>query len=262
MGLKLKKILGISITTESRKSILEYVEKYLGKTSEKRKKPFVIVTPNPEQIVAAQDDPHFAENLNNADVAIPDGIGLALAMRLARIPGVEFMEDLVKLAAGRGYTIGLIGGRGNIAVEALECLTRKFSGLSGWAIEPEEKTIEEIIKKIEDSKTRLVFVGLGAPKQEYFIARLAHDMSFRPPSRNPEKKGWIPGQARDDKRIVFMSVGGSFDMIVGRTPRAPHAIGAFGLEWLWRLGREPWRWKRQVALLKFVWLVFGEKLKK
>lgn len=276
MSLKSKKILGISVTTESRENILEYIGKYLEKSSEKRKKPFIIVTPNPEQIVAAQRDPLFAKILNQADVAIPDGIGLAMAIRQRRIPGVEFMEELVKLAAKRGYTIGLIGGRAGVAVEALECLSRRTSGgLRGWAIEPGEMIIRQIrqmpqirqmIHKIQKTNTRIVFVGLGAPKQEYFMERLARQLSLRVPSDGTKQSlgiatsARLAGPPRNDS-VVLMAVGGAFDMIAGRTPRAPSFVRTVGLEWLWRLVREPWRFRRQLALLRFFWLVFGEKLK-
>ncbi len=235
MGLKSKKILGISVTTDSKKNILEDIEKYLEKSSEK---PLIIATPNPEQIVEAQSDPLFAKILNQADVSLPDGIGLALAMGIKRIPGVEFMEDLVASAAKRGYPIGLIGGRAGVAVEALECLSRRTSGLKGWAFDPGNIDLStlgdlgNVCEKIRKTNTRLVFVGLGAPKQEYYIARLARQYP-----------------------MVMMSVGGAFDMIAGKTPRAPFFFRAIGVEWLWRLLREPWRWRRQVALVKFLWLL-------
>lgn len=242
-SLKSKKILGISVTTSPKKEILEYTQKYLEKSPEK---PLFIATPNPEQMVLAQEDSRFAKILNQADVAIPDGIGLAWAAGVARVPGVELMEELVAIAAGRGYPIGLIGGRRGVAVEALECLIRKFPALSGWAVEPEEKTIGEIIKKIADFNTRLVFVGLGVPKQEYFIERIVHSS--------------VHYSLCTVHSLVLMSVGGAFDMIAGRTPRAPRAIGAAHLEWLWRLVHEPWRFRRQLALLKFLWLVLRKKL--
>ncbi len=241
MGLKSKKILGISITTETKKNILEYIRKYLEKSSEK---PCIIATPNPEQIVLAQKDKQFLEILNQADVAIPDGIGLALVIRVKRIPGVELMEDLVKLAAIRGYPIGLIGGRGNIAVDALECLQARYPGLKGWVLDPGEVDLGnlgdlgDLREKIQKTKTRIVFVGLGAPKQELFIEQLTHSPIH--PFTHP---------------LVFMSVGGAFDIISGRTPRAPWIVRNMGLEWLWRLVHESWRFRRQLALLKFLWLV-------
>jgi N-acetylglucosaminyldiphosphoundecaprenol N-acetyl-beta-D-mannosaminyltransferase len=258
----------------------------------KAEKPLMIVTPNPEQVVRAQTDKRFAEILNRADIAIPDGIGLVWAMRLLngkqkveRIPGVELMEDLVLMAVKRGYPIACIGGRGGAAGAALSCLQRRYPGLAGWAEEPDNTTnskyyqyyqssntingaydpyLREIAQKILKTTTRLVFVGLGAPKQEYFIEKLT--MSLRDRSdreaisqndmRSPRSvaSGDLP---RDDKGrgVVLMSVGGAFDMIAGRIPRAPYVVRSMGLEWLWRLVREPWRWRRQRALLKFIWLV-------
>lgn len=241
MGLNKTKILGISITTNPKEEILEEVRKRLESASNKDEKPFIVVTPNPEQLVLAQKDIELAEILNKADVAIPDGIGLVWASRVLgknglkkQIPGVEFMEDLLELAAKEGYRTGLIGGWRGVAVKALECLQKKYPGLNGWAMEPEEKTIEEIGRKISDTGTRIVFVALGAPKQEYFIEKL-------------------------NSPIVAMSVGGSFDIIAGRTPRAPFLLRTIGIEWLWRLAREPWRWRRQLTLLKFLWLVLRDK---
>ena len=242
MSLKSKKILGISVTIENKDTILEYIRKYLEKSSEK---PMVIATPNPEQIVAAQSDLLFAEILNQADVSLPDGIGLALAMGIKRIPGVEFMENLVNLAAIRGYPIGLIGGRGNIAVEALECLSRE-AGLRGWAFDPGNVdlgnlgNLGDLREKIQKTNAKIVFVGLGAPKQEFFIHALQKACLMSPVAC---------------RSFILMSVGGAFDIIAGRTPRAPRAMQAFGLEWLWRLLREPWRFRRQRALLKFLWLL-------
>lgn len=248
ISLKSKKILGIPVTTSPKEEILEEIQKYLEKSSER---PMVIATPNPEQIVAAQTNTEFAEVLNQADVALPDGIGLAWAAGCKRVPGVEFMEDLVELAASRGYRIGLIGGRAAVAVRALECLSRRTSGLRGWAIEPGDidlgalGNLGDVVEKIRSTNTRIVFVGLGAPKQEFFIEKLQETCSRSPVSCLP---------------LVLMSVGGSFDMISGRTPRAPLLFQTMGLEWFWRLCREPWRWRRQLALLKFLWLLAEKSL--
>src|SRR3989304_3753905 len=129
MSLDTIQILGISITANPRNDILEYVRKYLSKSQKSsanwriksqklEKKPLVIVTPNPEQVVLAQKDKHFAWLLNQADVAIPDGVGMVWVARflsfphslitrhpsLKRVPGVEFMEDLVEMASKQGVT--------------------------------------------------------------------------------------------------------------------------------------------------------------
>ncbi len=311
MGLNAVKMLGISITSSSKKEILEFLQKYLlqrqkakGKRQKLKAKPLVIVTPNPEQIVLAQKNTHFAQILNQADVALPDGVGVVWASRfltlthrhadtstLARaIPGVEFMGDLVTLAAKQGYRLALIGGRGGVAVEALECLRRRHPGLVGWAEDGPElqirpirpaspelqrgepisqsdqsmqqfnnvtmqqfeggpigKYIKEIVRKIRSTQTRIIFVGLGAPKQELFIQALSRQLSVVSQAESRKLKS--------DGSVVLMVVGGSFDIITGRIPRAPQFIRNFGLEWLWRLVRQPWRFKRQLALVKFVFLV-------
>ena len=244
MQLNSTKILGISITTSPKGVILEYIIKYLDEPVKKEQKPLIIVTPNPEQIVLAQKNMEFKELLNRADVALPDGIGVSIAAHVSRIPGVEFMEDLVKVAAKQGDTIGLIGGTKGLAVKALDCLRQKHTGLQGWAVEPEALELQEIVQKIRKTNTRIVFVGLGAPKQEEYIARLAHESQ----------------KSKVKSHIVFMSVGGSFDIISGRLKRAPVLMRSIGFEWLWRLIQEPWRWRRQLALVKFIWLVLKEKL--
>lgn len=132
---------------------------------------------------------------------------------------------------------------------------RRTSGLKGWAVEPEEKTIEEISRKTVDSHTRIVFVGLGAPKQEFFIERMS-EWVMRDGGSGKQKNAFT--RSPSNPSLILMSVGGAFDIIAGRTPRAPLILRTIGLEWLWRLALEPWRWRRQVVLLKFLWLVIGE----
>jgi len=265
MSLNAVKILGINITISSKKEILEEIKKRLNSTEKSRSKAITIVTPNPEQIVYATGDKRFAGILNRADVAIPDGIGVVWAHRilggatpLVRIPGVELMDDLIGQARKQGVPVALIGGRRDLAVKTLERLQQEYDGLKGVALEfPEVKieagelqadrldSLDENFRRIagtlEQKRIRMIFVALGAPKQEYVIDRLAKLVARFPYS------------------MVLMSVGGSFDIITGRTPRAPQFLRTFGLEWLWRLAREPWRWKRQGALVKFVWLVLQKR---
>ncbi|MEK7577960.1 MAG: WecB/TagA/CpsF family glycosyltransferase [Patescibacteria group bacterium] len=232
MKLYVENLLGINITLSSRETILEYIKKFLIEATKKPRKPFIIVTPNSEQIVFARHDTEFKRILNQADVAIPDGFPVARLLNILRIPGVEFMEDLVAMAAKEGYRIGLIGGRADLAIKALACLQKKYQRLEGWAIEPESFNLTDVIRKIQVTDVKIVFVGLGAPKQEFYIDTISKQCP-----------------------IVLMSVGGSFDIIAGKIQRAPMFIRSIGFEWAWRLVKEPWRWRRQVALVKFVWLV-------
>ncbi len=297
MSLNTIKFLGITITTNSKKEILEYVRKYLDeKEKGKRKKeklmvkPLIIVTPNPEQVVLAETDKRFAQILNQADVALPDGVGLVFAWRvlqgkrqkekgkrvLQRIPGIECMEDLTEMAQKEGVKVGLIGGRGGVAVEALECLKKRYPGLSGWAEEPEEIKLDQLdeldtyVSTIKDkiilTGTRLVFVGLGAPKQEYFIEAISYQLSAISRKASIESRQLSESLKAESWKlkapVILMSVGGSFDILAGRVTRAPFIIRHIGLEWIWRLVHEPWRWKRQKALMRFIWLVLRDWLSK
>lgn len=276
ISLKRQKILGIAITENSREEILEEVKKYLQlskypivKSSNKIQESLTIVTPNPEQIVCAQKDKHFAGILNQADIALPDGIGITWASRLLspnpiqhRIPGVEFMEELVSLCAEKGYRVGLIGGRVGVAVRALECLRKKYNKLVGWGKDgPETRIVNchlhidnwkekteiyfaDLGRKINENNTRVVFIGLGAPKQEYLIEQLSKQLTIN----------------NYQLSTILMSVGGSFDIITGKIPRAPTVLRTLGLEWLWRLLRQPWRLRRQLTLIRFATLVLQSRI--
>lgn len=285
MGLKYQNIIGIRVTTSSKEKILEEIKKWLNTPKEIRQKngktvrvPRIITTPNPEQIVLAQKNSSFKEMLNQADVTLPDGIGVVWASRMLaqyhdmdetafvreRIPGVEFMEDLVRLSVEQRVRIGLIGGLPGLAVSALECLRSTYPRLDGWAEEgpdivmgangelegPGTEYWAQYAKRIMSTGTRIVFVGLGAPKQEYGMRRLADALSALDQVSQKNKNA----------SIVLMAVGGSFDMIAGRMKRAPLFIRSIGFEWLWRLFREPWRWRRQLALVRFTLLVLREKV--
>lgn len=263
MSLDAVNLLGIRVTVAPKKEILEQLQKYLTSGSKNLLKPAIIATPNPEQIVLAQADPHFRNILNKADVALPDGIGVVWALKmkhgdfriksLGRISGVDFMGEMVAQSAENAVPIGLIGGKNDLALSALKCLKNQHPRLNGWAEngpDMEIKNYELRIKNTESnkedyfiklanniikSKTQMLFIGMGAPRQEYFMEALSRNLN--------------------GSSVVLMSVGGTFSLISGRIPRAPVAIRRLGFEWLWRLYREPWRWKRQLSLLKFVFLV-------
>lgn len=264
MSLHCRKILGICITTDPKEKILEYIEKYLDQSDGQTQNPLVIATPNAEQVVFSRQHAAFAGLLNRADVTIPDGIGPVWASRVlpgvpipGRVSGIDLMRELVRIASDRGVRIGLIGGYHGLAFEAFECLRRKHPKLDGWADDGPELTgeageavravraayWEDLARKIRQSGTRIVFVGLGAPKQEYVIDMLRRTLTG---IRQP---------------VVLMSVGGSFDFIAGRLKRAPVFMRLIGFEWLWRLFQEPWRWRRQTALVTFAILVLKDRFR-
>ena len=276
MGLKFRKILGIRICAENIENVLEETRKYLKQFSNSHfqfskntLKPLVIFTPNPEIINYAQKDSTFKEIVNSAQINIPDGTGVVWALkklyniRIRAIPGVELMEKLCSQAAEKSYTIGLIGGKEGLAVSTAECLQILYPKLIIEVLgEPEvevqnsefriqnsegikietEKYFENLLKEIKRKNIDILFVAFGFPKQEYFINRIQNSEI-----RNLNKRP-----------LVMMAVGGSFDYIAGRVPRAPLWLRERRLEWLYRLIREPGRIKRQIIGAKFfLQLLFG-----
>lgn len=255
MRLNAVKVLGISITNTSKKEILEEIQKYLSQERKITQKTLKIFTPNTEQLVLAHKNKVFFDVLNRADMTLPDSRGVVWGSKVLTknpvqkpIPGVEFMEDLIEVVEKCHVPIGLIGGRDNLAVDTIKCLRQKYGLLrDSWAQDgpeidddklPDDIYFHLLARRIMREGTRIVFVALGPPKQEYFIERLSRELHG----------------------VILMSVGGSFDIISGRLPRAPHLWRGLGLEWFWRLILEPWRLRRQLALAEFVWLVLREKV--
>jgi len=222
-----------------------------------------IVTPNAEQIVLAQKDEGFRKILNGADIALPDGKPLEWLLRkhvpnMQRISGIDFMVDLCRAAAEKNSRVLLYGGRGGIARQALLELKKSIPNLDGIAMDGQElsetgvidqSVIDSLRQTIRSRNIRIVFIGLGAPKQEYLMDVLKHTV------QGPTLSGVY-------SKFVVMAVGGSFDLLAGKIARAPKVVQTIGFEWLWRLFQEPWRWKRQCALLKFIILVGQKKIYK
>ncbi len=234
-----QKILGTKITNASKAEVLEYICKRI----EKKGKKFYIVTPNPEILVKATRSKEFQAILNDAEVSLADGIGVLAAGRMLkkhikeRITGVDMMLELVRESAKRGFSIGLLGGRGSVAEETAKCLREKYPDLvvkfasADWPL-PNSHLPSPI------SHIDILFVALGAPKQEE----------------------WIVESLKDIDVTCAMAVGGAFDYISGKVPRAPKLVRTVGMEWAFRLIRQPWRAKRQLALPVFAAKVIKERI--
>lgn len=245
-------ILGVKVTKSNKNKILEYLSLNLGK----KKNPLVVFTPNPEIVMYANKHTDFSRILNEADVALPDGVGIVLAARIlkkgavSRIAGADFVLDLVSMLASKNeelknpkkgvaesaksaYSIGLFGGLPGIAEMAGECLEKKYSGTE--ILYASDKWDEALLK---GKRLTVLLVALGHPKQEKWIM---------------DHKDKIPAD-------IVMAVGGSFDFISGRVRRAPLWLQKVGMEWLFRLVIQPWRWRRQLALVNFTAEVFKQAL--
>lgn len=192
---------------------------------------YKIFTPNPEFVVLAQKDNNFCETLNKSDLNICDGFGLSLFSGCPRIPGVDFMLEICKIAANKNNGIYLLGsGSDEIVQMTGKKLQEKFVELeiSGYnkginidyKLNYNQEENYNLIEKINNSKAKILFVAFGMNKQERWI------------SENLAKMPNIK---------IAMGVGGSFDYISGLIHRAPCFLRKIGLEWLYRLVKQPKR---------------------
>ncbi len=219
-----KEILGIKIDSLNEIEVLKKIEDFLSDSQQ-----HYIVSPNPEFLVEAQKDAEFRNILNQADLAIPDGVGLVYASWFLgqpvrkRLAGVDLMEMICCLASQKKWPVFLLGAKEGVAEKTAEKLIEKYPEL-----------------QIESQNPKILFVALGAPKQEKWIAdNLAKMTTVK----------------------LAMGVGGAFDFISGRTRRAPKLLRKAGLEWLWRFVLQPWRAKRIFrAIIIFPWLVIHNRL--
>ena len=202
-----------------------------------------IATTNPEFVMTAQQDADFHRVLWQADLCIPDGIGLIWASRWLkrplpeRVPGSELVYLLAEQAAQNGWRLYLLGAAPGVAAEAATIFQTKYPGLiiaGTYAGSPAPEENDEIVARITNSRADLLFVAYGAPRQDKWIARNRHNL---PTVR------------------VAIGVGGSLDFVTGKSIRAPRWLQRLGLEWLHRLYHEPWRWRRMLSLPRFVWQV-------
>ena len=230
------KLFGVTITTNSKKEILEYIITSLKNSTQK----IFITTPNPEIIMYAVNYPEYKKVLNEANLALPDGIGLLAAARIFGLPvyhrvtGVDFVESLCEKAAENDVSIGLLGGRGGVAERTANCLRKKYPSLQISYIAEEYNE-----DKLKQARPDILLVAFGFPKQEEWIAQHLPNLPIK----------------------VAMGVGGTFDYISGQVVRAPKLVQSLGLEWFYRLIKQPWRWKRQLALLQFIALVIKTKIR-
>lgn len=207
-----------------------------------------IIPVNPEMIMTAQQNAMFKETLNNASLVIPDGTGILYASWILgepiteRVAGVDITKHLAAIAQRQGLRLFFLGAAPGIAEQTAQRLQEEFPGLEiagTYAGSPHPDEEAEIFRRINKAKPHMLFVAYGAPKQELWVARNLQKLH-------------IP---------VVVCVGGTFDFIAGIAVRAPKIMRILGLEWLFRLIREPYRWRRMLALPRFAIAVIGYRLK-
>ncbi|WP_400162286.1 WecB/TagA/CpsF family glycosyltransferase [Brevibacillus sp. TJ4] len=206
-----------------------------------------VVTANPEIVMIARENTSFRTVLDQAYV-VPDGIGIVYAAKWTnqpiteRVTGVELLEALMAEADRHGWNVFLLGAAPDVVQLAAEKLGNRYPGarIVGYRdgyFRPEDE--KQIVQEIAERQTQLLFVAMGAPKQDEWIARYRDQLGA----------------------TLMMGVGGSFDVVSGKVKRAPLIWQKLHLEWLHRLLTMPSRWKRQLAIPRFVWTVLSEKWK-
>jgi N-acetylglucosaminyldiphosphoundecaprenol N-acetyl-beta-D-mannosaminyltransferase len=197
----------------------------------------LVATVNPEFVMRASRDQDFARVLESADVCLADGTGVVWAARRkgcrieGPVAGVDLIPPLAAMCARRGLGLFLLGAAPGVAAELAERLKAQTPGLevAAYAGSPDSSSDDEALKLIRAHHTRVLLVAYGAPKQELWI------------DRTKDRAGVS----------VAIGVGGAFDYLTGRVPRAPAWMRRAGLEWLHRLAHQPWRIRRMAVLPEY-----------
>ena len=234
-----EKILGINVSVTSYDSLKNNIINDIKFNN----KSFIVAI-NPEKILKAKKDSNLKKLLNSATYQIPDGVGVVLASKIkkgkiqSRVTGIDTMEMICKLSNDNGYKVFMYGAKEKTVLKAKEVLEIRYPKIKivGF-VDGYEKNDEKIITAINKSGADIIFVALGSPKQEEWIENHMEKLNVK----------------------IFQGVGGSFDVISGNIKRAPKWMQKCGLEWLYRLIKEPKRIIRQIKLLKFLFIVFFDK---
>jgi N-acetylglucosaminyldiphosphoundecaprenol N-acetyl-beta-D-mannosaminyltransferase len=208
--------------------------------------PHHVVTVNPEFVMEARRNPAFRRVLAAADLATPDGFGLLVVARLrgtplrGRVTGIGLTERIAAVAAARGWSLFLLGAAPGVAEHAAERLQRRHPGLrlvGCFAGSPRPEDEGAIRARVAEARPDVLLVAYGHPAQDLWIAR------NQPLLRVP----------------VAVGVGGTLDYLAGLVPRAPAWVRRAGMEWLYRLIRQPQRWRRILtAVPLFLWAALRE----
>lgn len=235
MDRDLVKILGYGVDSFTFDEAVEYAYSHHGQ----------IVTINPEMISEARKNKDFSEIVEHADLVVPDGIGVEIGLKILghkvrRIPGIELGRALIVKFSDENKTVAFVGAKPEVVESAVKMLRTDIQNLNVvYFHDGYFKDANIIMDSLYQAKPDLVFVALGSPKQEFFIA---------------EMKTRLPNS-------TFIGLGGSFDVWAGHVERAPAIYQNLGLEWLYRTIKEPKRFKRIFPTLPlFILSVLKERL--
>ena len=234
-------VLGIPIHVTTMSDALRRVQEFI-----RERIPRLVVTLDSGGLVLAARDPEWARLLACADLVTPDSSGIVWALRRSglaiegRVAGCDMASELCRLSQQHGYRIYLLGGAPGVAERAARTLTAVYPGCSivgfdhGFFRETEEP---DVLARIIEAKPDILLVAMGMPRQEKWIAR------------HRERLG-VP---------VSIGVGGTLDVYAGVAKRAPRAFQRLGLEWLWRVARNPRKMRKVLSLPTFVMMVLKNR---
>jgi N-acetylglucosaminyldiphosphoundecaprenol N-acetyl-beta-D-mannosaminyltransferase len=223
------RVLGVRVDCLDMDAALERIEELVDLGGHHQ-----VVTVNPEFVMGAQTDQEFSKVLESADLCLADGTGVVWAARRqgcqlsGPVPGVDLIPPLAAMCARRGFRLFLLGAAPGVAAELAASLRHEHPSLevAAHAGSPDPSSDDETVGLIRAQRAQVLLVAFGAPKQDVWIARLKDRLGVS----------------------AAIGVGGAFDYLTGRVPRAPVWMRRAGLEWLHRLAKQPWRIRRMVVL--------------
>src|SRR5450756_333474 len=226
------RVLGVRVDCLDMRAALERVEQLVDAGGH-----HLIATVNPEFIMRAHREREFARVLESADLCLADGSGVVWAARRqgcvmrGPVPGVDMIPPLAAMCARRGFRLFLLGAAPGVAAQLASRLRTEHPRLevAAHAGSPDPSSDDETSRLIRAHQTQVLLVAFGAPKQELWIDRMEDRVGV----------------------AVAIGVGGAYDYLTGRVPRAPLWMRRAGLEWLHRLIHQPWRIRRMAVLPVF-----------
>lgn len=239
--MKYVKIMGIPFLHTDQQSFVDLLDHRI----EQSKRTFVI-TANPEVVMKANKDKDFWQCMHSATYVVADGIGIVKAAALLnqplpeRVTGFDTMIHLLKLANQKQYRIFLLGAQKDTLLKTASAIESQYPDLEIVGMQDGyfDWKSNQVAESIADLKPDITFVALGCPRQET----------------------WIANNLSKFNEGIFIGVGGSFDVIAGTVKRAPRVFQRLNVEWLYRLLKQPSRWKRMLALPQFVICILKQKI--
>lgn len=234
---------GVKIHNVTMQEAVELIQTWVSESSTVS---HAVYTPNSEIIMQAQRNNELKNILNGADLLVADGAGVILASKILRAPikekvsGIDLVKKLFKAFSEKNVSFYILGGQPGVAeMAAVNIIAKhqkiKIVGYEHGYFKPEDEN--ELIQKINSAEPDILLVGLGAPKQEFWISSNMHRLKCK----------------------ILIGIGGSIDVFAGKVSLTPEFIRKAGFEWLHRLIREPRRIKRMMDLPRFMLLTLKER---